>query len=82
MGCAAGMHGCLSRLMGGFLNGDSHSPNHPHRSHAFDIELWSRAKAKATLERKSMKEVLFEGLNLRLKQTESDKKPKKSKKTK
>ena len=27
-----------------------------------DIELWSKVKAKATLERKSMREVLFEGL--------------------
>ncbi len=28
-----------------------------------DIELWSKVKAKATLERKTMREVIFEGLN-------------------
>ena len=27
-----------------------------------DIELWSKVKAKATLERKTMREVSFEGL--------------------
>jgi len=27
-----------------------------------DIELWSKVKAKATLERKTMCEVIFEGL--------------------
>ena len=27
-----------------------------------DIELWSKVKAKATLERKTMREVIFEGL--------------------
>ena len=27
-----------------------------------DIELWSRVKAKATLERKTMREAIFEGL--------------------
>jgi hypothetical protein len=26
-----------------------------------DIELWSKVKAKATLERKTMREVIFEG---------------------
>jgi len=49
-----------------------------------DIELWSKVKAKATLERKSMREVLFEGLNLYLKLTDpkTAEKPKKGKKTK
>ena len=27
-----------------------------------DIELWSKVKAKATLERKTMREAIFEGL--------------------
>jgi hypothetical protein len=27
-----------------------------------DIELWSKVKEKATLERKTMREVIFEGL--------------------
>jgi len=27
-----------------------------------DIELWSKVKAKATLERKTMREVIFENL--------------------
>ncbi len=27
-----------------------------------DIELWSKVKAKATLERKTMREVIFDGL--------------------
>jgi hypothetical protein len=27
-----------------------------------DIELWSKVKAKGTLERKTMREVIFEGL--------------------
>jgi len=27
-----------------------------------NIELWSKVKAKATLERKTMREVIFEGL--------------------
>ena len=31
-----------------------------------DIELWARVKQKATLERKSMREVIFEGLQLYL----------------
>ena len=29
-----------------------------------DMELWSKVKAKATLERKTMREVIFEGLKL------------------
>ena len=35
-----------------------------------DIELWSKVKAKATLERKTMREVIFEGLKWYLKPTE------------
>ncbi len=35
-----------------------------------DMELWGKAKAKATLERKTMCEVIFEGLKWYLKPTE------------
>lgn len=35
-----------------------------------DIELWSKVKAKAPLERKTMREVIFEGLKWYLKPTE------------
>jgi hypothetical protein len=36
-----------------------------------DIELWSKVKAKATLERKTMREVIFEGLKWYIKSVES-----------
>lgn len=49
-----------------------------------DIELWSKVKAKATLERKSMREVIFEGLKWYIKSVETavgfDKKKKGKKK--
>jgi hypothetical protein len=48
-----------------------------------DIELWSKVKAKATLERKTMREVIFEGLKwyITLVETTSlDKKKKRKKK--
>ena len=32
-------------------------------SNDIDIESWSKVKAKATLERKTMRELIFEGLN-------------------
>jgi hypothetical protein len=35
-----------------------------------DIELWSKVKAKATLERKTMREAIFEGLKLYLRQVQ------------
>jgi hypothetical protein len=35
-----------------------------------DIELWSKVKAKATLERKTMREAIFEGLRWYIKTTE------------
>ena len=35
-----------------------------------DIELWSKVKAKATLERKIMREVIFESLKWYIKPTE------------
>ena len=35
-----------------------------------DIELWSKVKAKATLERKTMREVIFESLKWYIKPTE------------
>ena len=45
-----------------------------------DIELWSKVKAKATLERKTMREVIFESLKLYIRPAEtaagSDKKKK------
>jgi len=48
-----------------------------------DIELWSKVKAKATLERKTMREVIFEGLKwyTRPVETSLDKKKKAKKKT-
>jgi len=48
-----------------------------------DIELWSKVKAKATLERKTMREVTFEGLKwyIRPAETSLDKKKKAKKKT-
>lgn len=49
-----------------------------------DIELWSKVKAKATLERKTMREVIFEGLKWYISPAEgtasSDKKKKERKK--
>jgi len=48
-----------------------------------DIELWSKVKAKATLERKTMREVIFEGLKWYIKSVEdpaSDKRKKEKKK--
>jgi hypothetical protein len=48
-----------------------------------DIELWSKVKAKATLERKTMREVIFESLKWYIKPVETaavsdtKKKPKK-----
>ncbi|MBM4306306.1 MAG: hypothetical protein FJ123_06160 [Deltaproteobacteria bacterium] len=49
-----------------------------------DIELWSKVKAKATLERKTMCEVIFEGLKWYIAAgetaTRSDKKKKGKKK--
>jgi hypothetical protein len=48
------------------------------------IELWSKVKAKATLERKTMREVIFEGLKWYIRPAEtttsSDKKKKGKKK--
>ena len=49
-----------------------------------DIELWSKAKAKATLERKTIREVIFESLKWYIKPTEiatSSEKKKKGKKS-
>ena len=49
-----------------------------------DIELWSKVKAKATLERKTMREVIFESLKWYIKPTEiatSSEKKKKGKKS-
>ena len=49
-----------------------------------DIELWSKVKAKATLERKTMREVIFESLKWYITPAEtatgSDKKKKAKKK--
>jgi len=49
-----------------------------------EIELWSKVKAKATLERKIMREVIFEGLKWYIRPAEttasSDKKKKGKKK--
>jgi len=46
-----------------------------------DIELWSKVKAKATLERKTMREVIFESLkNYVVAETASDSAKKKGKK--
>ena len=49
-----------------------------------DIELWSKVKAKATLERKTMREAIFEGLKWYIMPAEtatgSDKKKKAKKK--
>ncbi len=48
-----------------------------------DIELWSKVKAKATLERKTMREAIFESLKWYIGPTEttsSDKKKKGKKK--
>jgi len=48
-----------------------------------DIESWSKVKAKATLERKTMREVIFEGLKWYIKSAEdpaSDKRKKGKKK--
>ena len=48
-----------------------------------DIELWSKVKAKATLERKTMREVILESLNQYITSMEptaiSDKKKKRKK---
>ncbi len=53
-------------------------------SNDIDIELWSKVKAKATLERKTMREVIFEGLKWYITPAEtatgSDKKKKAKKK--
>jgi len=48
-----------------------------------DIELWSKVKAKATLERKTMREVIFESLRWFITPVETslDKKKKGKKKT-
>jgi hypothetical protein len=49
-----------------------------------DIELWSKVKAKATLERKTMREAIFDGLKWYITPAEtaalSDKKKKPKKK--
>ena len=49
-----------------------------------DIELWSKVKAKATLERKTMREAIFDGLKWYIMPAEtaavSDKKKKPKKK--
>ncbi len=48
-----------------------------------DIELWSKVKAKATLERKTMREVIFESLKWYIKPVEdstSDRRKKEKKK--
>jgi hypothetical protein len=46
-----------------------------------DIELWSKVKAKATLERKTMREVIFESLkNYVMAETASSSAKKKGKK--
>ena len=47
-----------------------------------DIELWSKVKAKATLERKTMREVIFESLKwyITLETTAGSDKKKKTKK--
>ena len=48
-----------------------------------DIELWSKVKAKATLERKTMREVIFESLRwyiMPVETTASSNKKKKGKK--
>ena len=47
-----------------------------------DIELWSKVKAKATLERKTMREVIFESLKqyITVETTSSADKKKKGKK--
>lgn len=48
-----------------------------------DIELWSKVKAKTTLERKTMREAIFEGLKWYVTASEIPAKAgKKSKKTK
>jgi len=48
-----------------------------------DIELWSKVKAKATLERKTMREAIFEGLKWYITASEIPARGgKKSKKTK
>ena len=45
-----------------------------------DIELWSKVKAKATLERKTVREAIFEGLKWYVKAaTNSPTSPKKKK---
>jgi hypothetical protein len=53
-------------------------------SNDIDIELWSKVKTKATLERKTMRGVIFGGLEWYIKPTEiatsSDKKKKGGKK--
>ena len=36
-----------------------------------DIELWSKVKARATLERKTMREAIFEGLKWYIKTAEN-----------
>lgn len=36
-----------------------------------DIELWSKVKAKATLERKTMRKVIFEGLKWYIRSAET-----------
>ncbi len=47
-----------------------------------DIELWSKVKAKATLERKTMREAIFEGLKWYIKPTEVSATPQKKGKKK
>ena len=45
-----------------------------------DTELWSKVKAKATLERKTMRGVIFEGLKWYVKPAETTASPDKKKK--
>ena len=47
-----------------------------------DIELWSKVKAKATLERKTMRDAIFEGLKWYMRPVETSPRSCKKKKTK
>jgi hypothetical protein len=47
-----------------------------------DIELWSKVKAKATLDRKTMREVIFEGLKWYIRPAEATATPQKKGKKK
>lgn len=47
-----------------------------------DIELWSKVKAKATLERKTMREVIFESLKWYITPAETTANSNRKKKTK